>query len=126
MDQMDAMIYTEKSMPKTKTRSRTISENILGKNHNNVLKSPPSSLSNSRSRLHSPSHLPYTIRSPRTMSNVNKQQYQASSPINIDSSSVSRSSGMNSTYPFSSNNKIYSRISFIFHFAFIKCSKFIQ
>ncbi len=94
-DQFKAMTYSERAMPKTKARSRTISENILGKNHNYPLKSPPSSLSNSRSRLHSPSHLPYTIRSPRTMSNVTKQQYQASSPINIDSSSVSRSSGKN-------------------------------
>src|ERR1700728_2654543 len=97
-DQIEAMIQTERSMPKTKARSRTISENILLKNHNNILKSPPSSLSNSRSRLHSPSHFPYTIRSPRTISYVNKQQYQASSPINIDSSSVSRSSGIKCNY----------------------------
>lgn len=90
---IEAMGQTERSLPKIKARSRTISENILGKNHNNILKSPPSSLSNSRSRLHSP----YTIRSPRTTSNVNKQHYQASSPINIDSSSVSRSSGLAKT-----------------------------
>jgi hypothetical protein len=92
-DQVEAMIQTDRIMPKTKARSRTISENILGKNPNNILKSPPSSLSNSRSRLHSPSRFPYTIRSPRTVTNANKQHYQASSPINIDSSSVSRSSG---------------------------------
>ncbi len=91
---MDSTGPIERSIPKTKTRSRTISENILGKNHNNVLKSPPSSLSNSRSHLHSPGRLPYTTRSPRAMSNANKQQYRASSPINIDSSSVSRSSGI--------------------------------
>lgn len=94
IDQFEAMTHTDRSMPKTKARSRTISENILGKNHNNILKSPPSSLSNSRSHLHSPSHFPYTIRSPRTMNSINKHQYQASSPINIDSSSVSRSSGI--------------------------------
>ena len=93
IDQVEGMYQNDRSFPKTKARSRTISENILGKNHNHALKSPPSSLSNSRSRLHSPSHFPYTIRSPRTMSNVNKQHYQASSPINIESSSVSRSSG---------------------------------
>jgi hypothetical protein len=94
IDQVEAMTQTDRTVPKAKTRSRTISENILGKNHNNILKSPPSSLSNSRSRLHSPSRFPYTIRSPRTTSNVNKQHYQPSSPINIDSSSVSRSSGI--------------------------------
>ncbi len=98
IEHIEAMTQTGKSLPKTKARSRTISENLLGKNHYNPLKSPPSSLSNSRSRLHSPSHLPYTIRSPRTMTNVNKQQYQPSSPINIDSSSVSRSSGIKSLY----------------------------
>jgi len=90
---MDLMSEMDHSMPKTKGRSRTISENILGKHHNNLLKSPPSSLSSSRSHLHSPSHFPYTIRSPRIISNVNKHQHQASSPINIESSSVSRSSG---------------------------------
>ncbi|CAF3764395.1 unnamed protein product [Rotaria sordida] len=95
---IEAMTQTEKSIIKTKTRSRTISENLLGKNpYNNPLKSPPSSLSNSRSHLHSPSHLPYTLRSPRTINHANKQQYQASSPINIDSSSVSRSSGFHSS-----------------------------
>lgn len=93
IDHMDALRHLDHSLPKTKTRSRTISENILGKNQNNILKSPPSSLSNSRSRLHSPGHYPYTLRSPRTIPHTNKQQYQASSPINIESSSVSRSSG---------------------------------
>ena len=93
IDQIEAMKHLEQSFPKTKARSRTISENILGKHQNNILKSPPSSLSNSRSRLHSPSHYPYTLRSPRTITHTNKQQYQASSPINIESSSVSRSSG---------------------------------
>ncbi|UJR26775.1 hypothetical protein I4U23_008089 [Adineta vaga] len=95
---MDDIRGTEKLFPKTKARSRTISENILGKNHTNALKSPPTSLSNSRSHLLSPSHLPYPLRSPRTMGNANKQQHQASSPINIDSSSVSRSSGFHSTF----------------------------
>jgi len=119
-EHIEAMAQT---VPKTKSRSRTISENILGKHHNYALKSPPSSLSNSRSRLHSP----YTIRSPRTMSNVNKQQYQASSPINIDSSSVSRSSGryFGILKIKSKNLKIYFRISFIIYISFIKCSKFI-
>jgi hypothetical protein len=87
------MVSTGKSVPTIKGRSRTISENILGKNHHHVLTSPPSSVSNSRSRLHSPSHMPYPLRSPRTLTHVNKQQYQPSSPVNIDSSSVSRSSG---------------------------------
>lgn len=96
---MEAMTQTERSIIKPKTRSRTISENLLGKNQNSgVLKSPPSSLSNSRSHLHSPSHMPYTTRSPRIINHVNKQQYQASSPINIDSSSISRSSGMINVY----------------------------
>lgn len=98
MDYFDSISEMDRSMPKTKARSRTISENILGKNRNNLLKSPPSSLSNSRSRLHSPSHFPYTIRSPRTMINVNRHQHQASSPINIESSSVSRSSGFHSSF----------------------------
>ncbi|CAF1352547.1 unnamed protein product [Adineta ricciae] len=89
---VDDMKRTERPMPKVKGRSRTISENILGKNHTNILKSPPPSLSNSRS------HLPYTLRSPRTMGNASKQQHQSSAPINIDHSSVSRSSGFNSTF----------------------------
>ncbi|CAF0886847.1 unnamed protein product [Adineta steineri] len=97
--EMETIKQIERSIPKNKTtRSRTISENILGKNHNNVLKSPPPSLSNSRSHLHSPGHLPYTIRSPRTMSNMNKSNYQASSPINIENSSISRSSGFQSSF----------------------------
>ena len=95
LDQIEALAHFDGSFPQTKARSRTISENILGKHQNNILKSPPSSLSNSRSRLHSPGHYPYTLRSPRTIPHPNKQQqhHQASSPINIDSSSVSRSSG---------------------------------
>ncbi|CAF0902540.1 unnamed protein product [Rotaria sp. Silwood1] len=102
---IEAMTQTERSIIKTKTRSRTISENLLGKNYNNnPLKSPPSSLSNSRSHLYSPSHFPYTLRSPRTINHANKQQYQASSPINIDSSSVSRSSGFHSSLISSSSS----------------------
>ncbi|CAF5190687.1 unnamed protein product, partial [Rotaria magnacalcarata] len=93
MGHIEPMTQTERSISKT-TRSRTISENILGKNHSNHnLKSPPSSLSNSRSYLHSPSRMPYTRRSPRTINHPSKTQYQASSPINIESPSVSRSSG---------------------------------
>jgi hypothetical protein len=120
IDQFETMTYTERSIPKTKARSRTISENILGKHHNNILKSPPSSLSNSRSRLHSPSRFPYTIRSPRTITYVSKQQYQASSPINIDSSSVSRSSGIQTKCSNSKHScQIFSRISFIVHITHI-------
>ncbi|CAF3364296.1 unnamed protein product [Rotaria socialis] len=98
MGHIETMGSTERSIIKTKTRSRTISENILGKNHNNNnLKSPPSSLSNSRSHMHSPSRMPYTRRSPRTINHPSKAQYQASSPINIESPSVSRSSGFHSS-----------------------------
>lgn len=97
---------TEQLNPSGKARSRTISENILGKNHPHVMTTSPSS---SRTRLHSPSHMPYPLRSPRTMTHMNKQHYQASSPVNIDNLSVSRSSGFHSSFisPSSSNPSSY-------------------
>jgi len=91
--------------PTIKTRSRTISENLPGKSHSHVIATSPSS---SRTRLHSPSHMPYPLRSPRTMTHMTKQQ-QASSPVNIDNLSVSRSSGFHSAFisPSSSNPSSY-------------------
>lgn len=95
--------------PTMKTRSRTISENLPGKSHSHVIATSPSS---SRARLHSPSHMPYPLRSPRTMTHMTKQQqqrHQTSSPVNIDNLSVSRSSGFHSAFisPSSSNPSSY-------------------
>ena len=88
---------------KPKTRSRTISENILSKNRSSVSTSPPppppsplqintshphSSISTSRPRIHSPSHMPYPLRSPRT------KQHRASSPVHFAPSPTSRTSGI--------------------------------
>ncbi len=77
----ETMILTNKP----KTRSRTISESVLSKIRTN---SPPpstssvqtttplphSTLSTTRPRIHSPSHMPYPLRSPRT------KQHRPSSP----------------------------------------------
>ena len=75
---------TAKSKESTKpiTRSRTISENMPAKNRTSESTSPPSTMAMppSRPHLHSPGHMPYPLRSPRTMSNVAKQQSLTSVP----------------------------------------------
>jgi hypothetical protein len=86
---------------KPKTRSRTTSENVLVKSRTNVSTSPPittplphQSPSTLRPRLHSPSHMPYPLRSPRTMTNVTKQQtHQNLSPVHFMTPPTSTNSG---------------------------------
>ncbi|CAF5126657.1 unnamed protein product, partial [Rotaria magnacalcarata] len=88
---------TKTSTSKPKTRSRTISENLLPKSCASVSTSPPpplsitnplphSSVSTTRPRVHSPSHMPYPLRSPRT------KQHRTSSPVHSNQSSTSRNS----------------------------------
>ncbi|CAF4888042.1 unnamed protein product, partial [Rotaria sp. Silwood1] len=94
---------------KPKTRSRTISENILPQNRTSVSTSPPSppppppplqitipvshsSISTTRPRIHSPSHMPYPLRSPRT------KQHRTSSPVHFTSSSTLRNSEVHSSF----------------------------
>ncbi|CAF1299841.1 unnamed protein product [Rotaria sordida] len=93
---------------KPQTRSRTISESTLPKNRTSISTSPPpplpipitlphSSISTTtttttRSHIHSPSHMPYPLRSPRT------KQHRASSPLHFpSSSSTSRNSDTQSS-----------------------------
>jgi len=76
---------------KPKTRSRTISESVLSKTRTST-SPPPSStsqimtplphttLSTSRPRIHSPSHMPYPLRSPRT------KQHRTSPPVHFATS----------------------------------------
>ncbi|CAF3599476.1 unnamed protein product [Rotaria socialis] len=88
---------TKTSTSKPKTRSRTISENLLPKSRTSVSTSPPpplpitnplphSSISTTRPRIHSPTHMPYPLRSPRT------KQHRTSSPVHSNQSSTSRNS----------------------------------
>ncbi len=82
---------------KPKTRSRTISESVLSKTRTSTPPPPPppsstsstsqimnplphSTLSTSRPRIHSPSHMPYPLRSPRT------KQHRTSPPVHFATS----------------------------------------
>ena len=86
---------------KSKTRSQATSGNIVLKNRSSASTSPPppslkvtaplsySSKSTSRSHLHSPSHMPYPRRSPRT------KQHGTSPPVHSVASSTVNTSGKN-------------------------------
>ena len=101
--QQAAKLKERSETSKPKTRSRTISENILPKNRSSVSTTPPpppalplqistshphSSISTSRPRIHSPSHMPYPLRSPRS------KQHRVSSPVHFTPSPTSRTSGI--------------------------------
>ncbi|CAF2738247.1 unnamed protein product [Rotaria sp. Silwood2] len=88
---------------KPQTRSRTISESTLPKNRTSTSTSPPpplqittplphSSISTTRPYIHSPSHMPYPLRSPRT------KQHRTSSPVHFTPSSTSRNAGSSLKY----------------------------
>ncbi|CAF2627612.1 unnamed protein product [Rotaria sp. Silwood2] len=87
---------------KPQTRSRTISESTLPKNRTSTSTSPPpplqittplphSSISTTRPYIHSPSHMPYPLRSPRT------KQHRTSSPVHFTPSSTSRNAEIHSS-----------------------------
>jgi hypothetical protein len=102
--QQTAKLKERSETNKLKTRSRTTSENVLPENRTNISTSPPppppplqintalphSSISTSRPRIHSPSHMPYPLRSPRT------RQHRAPSPVHFTSPPTTRTSGMSS------------------------------
>lgn len=84
---------TVTSSNKPKTRSRATSESLVEKNRTSTSTSSPpplpmpnplshSSVSTARPRIHSPSHMPYPLRSPRTRQHrTSPVQYSVSSTI---------------------------------------------
>jgi hypothetical protein len=99
---------------KPKTRSRTISENVLSKPRTTSPPPPPppppsstvqttaplphSILSTTRPRIHSPSHMPYPLRSPRT------KQHRPSSPVHSTRTTSEVQSSFISSVPLNFND----------------------
>jgi len=77
---------------KPKTRSRTISENIPLKTQ--ATSPPPPTVSTSKHRINSPTHMPYPLRSPRT------KQHRISSPVHQPPSGISRDKSFHSINSF--------------------------